>query len=207
MAMRNIDIRIDNYIDLSADFAKPILITIRDIVHKACPKVTETMKWSFPHFEYNGSILCSMASFKHHCAFGFWLGGKMKDPYKVMSPVGEKSGMGHFGQIKSVKDLPSKKILTEYIKEAMALIDQGEKLKQKKSAEPKKEIKVPDYFLAALKKNKKALTAFNAFSYSHKKEYVEWITEAKTEATREKRIATAIEWLGEGKARNWKYMK
>jgi uncharacterized protein YdeI (YjbR/CyaY-like superfamily) len=205
--MKNTDQRIDNYIDLAADFAKPILITLRSIVHQACPQVTETMKWSFPHFEYKGSILCSMASFKQHCAFGFWLASKMKDTHQLLAVGDTRTSMGHLGKIKSVQHLPSKKVMNEYIKEAMSLIDNGEKLEKKKPAEKSKPIKVPDYFVEELKQNKMALTAFNRFSNSHKKEYIEWITEAKTEATRNKRIATAIQWLSEGKSRNWKYVK
>ena len=125
-----IDPRIDEYISRSAEFAKPILSHLRSVVHKACPGVTETMKWSFPHFDYAGSILCSMASFKQHCTFGFWLGSLMPDPDKILSAVGEKTAMGHFGQIKSMKDLPSDKVLIKYIKEAMALNEKGIKIKK-----------------------------------------------------------------------------
>lgn len=201
--MPNPDQRIDHYIDKSAEFAKPILNHLRMLVHKNCPDVVETMKWSFPHFEYNGSILCSMASFKQHCAFGFWLGSKMKDPHGILTPSGERDAMGHFGQIKSLKDLPADKILAAYFKEAMELTDKGEKLSRAKS-EPK-EMTIPPYFLSEVKKNKAALLHFEKFSPSQKKEYITWIAEAKTEATRQKRMATAVEWLAEGKTRNWKY--
>ena len=197
------DPRIDDYIDKSAEFAKPILNHLRMLVHKNCPDVVETMKWSFPHFEYNGSILCSMASFKQHCTFGFWLGSKMKDPNGILTPAGERNAMGHFGQIKSIKDLPPGKILAAYFKEAMDLTDKGEKISRAKSEQ--KEIAIPHYFLMEVKKNKPALAYFEKFSPSQKKEYITWITEAKTEATRQKRMATAIEWLAEGKTRNWKY--
>ena len=200
------DPRIDDYISKSADFAKPILEYLRETIHKACPDVQETMKWSFPHFEYNGSILCSMASFKQHCTFGFWLGSLMNDPHGLLTPVGERTAMGHFGQIRSVKDLPSSKILSAYIKEAMALAEQGVKLPKTPKAASKK-IETPPYFLAILKKNKKAFEHFERFSPSHKKEYVLWITEAKSEATRNKRMATAIEWLSDGKPKDWRYMK
>jgi uncharacterized protein YdeI (YjbR/CyaY-like superfamily) len=201
--MPNPDQRIDDYIDKSAEFAKPILNHLRMLVHKNCPAVVETMKWSFPHFEYNGSILCSMASFKQHCTFGFWLGSKMKDPHGILRPAGERNAMGHFGQIKSLKDLPHDKILAAYFKEAMDLTDKGEKISRAKSET--KEMTIPPYFLSEVKKNKTALAHFEKFSPSQKKEYVTWITEAKTEATRQKRMATAIEWLAEGKTRNWKY--
>ncbi|MEJ7678389.1 MAG: YdeI/OmpD-associated family protein [Segetibacter sp.] len=200
------DPRLDDYISKSADFAKPVLTYLRDIVHKACPAVNETMKWSFPNFEYAGGILCSMAAFKQHCTFGFWLASLMTDPDKLLA-VGEKTSMGHFGQIKSVADLPSEEVLVKYIKEAMALNEKGAKIQRKEKAAATKEVEIPPYFLDALKENKAAFTAFEKFSPSHKKEYLEWITEAKTEATRNKRIATALEWLEEGKSRNWKYSK
>ncbi len=176
----------------SADFAQPILHQLRQVVHDACPEVEETIKWGFPHFEYKG-ILCSMAAFKQHCAFGFWKASLMSDPNRLLSTVG-KTAMGHFGQIKSVADLPSDPILKRYIKEAVKL--NHEEAKLPKRAKP-----------SALSKNKKALKAFESFSYSNKKEYVEWVTEAKTEETREKRLATSVDWMAEGKVRNWKYVK
>ena len=202
--MSTIDKRIDAYIDKSADFAKPILGRLRQIIHEACPEVSETMKWSFPHFEYAGSILCSMAAFKHHCAFGFWLGSLMKDPEGLIRRGEEKDSMGQFGQIKDVKDLPAKKILIQYIKEAMSLNEKGVK-REKHEAPAKKELVVPDAFLKLLRKNKTILTAFENLSYSHKKEYLEWITEAKMEETRQKRMAKTVELLSEGKSMNWKY--
>lgn len=200
------DKRVELYINKSAEFAQPVLWHIVEVVHKACPDVEETMKWSFPHFIYKGSNLCSMAGFKQHCAFTFWLGSKMKDPNKILDKVGEKTAMGHLGQLKSLKDLPSDKVLTAYIKEAMSLIDKGEKI-ERKSIAAKKPLKVPAYFISALKKNKKALTTFENFSPSNKKEYVEWVTEAKTEETRSTRLKTAIEWMSAGKSRHWKYNK
>ena len=197
------DARVDNYISKSADFAKPVLIHLRELIHKTCPDVEETMKWSFPHFDYKG-VICHMAAFKHHCAFGFWKAELMKDK-SLMRNSKSESAMGHLGKITSIKDLPSDKKLISYIKEAMSLNDEGIKLPPKKIS--KKEIVVPDYFLKVLKKNKSALNAFENFSPSHKKEYIEWITGAKTEETRNRRIATAIEWMSKGKPRNWKYMK
>ncbi len=205
--MAAIDPRIDEYISKAEDFAKPILNHLRAVIHTACPGVKETMKWSFPHFEYAGGILCSMAAFKQHCAFGFWLGSKMKDPEKLLAKVGERSAMGHFGKIKNLGDLPSDEVLIKYIKEAMALNAEGVKISKKVKDAIQKEMEVPSYFLDALKQNSAALSAFEKFSPSHKKEYVEWINEAKTEVTRDKRIATALEWIGEGKSRHWKYNK
>jgi uncharacterized protein YdeI (YjbR/CyaY-like superfamily) len=194
------DARVDKYIAESAEFARPILIHIREIIHKACPEVEEIIKWSFPNFSYKGN-LCSMASFKNHCAFGFWKVSLMKDPDKIFS-ASEDGGMGNLGRISSLKDLPKDKVLIAYIKEAMALNEAGIKVIKEKPAE-KKELVIPGYFTNALTKSKKAKDVFDAFSYSHKKEYIEWITEA----TRERRIETAIKWLGEGKTRMWKYQK
>jgi uncharacterized protein YdeI (YjbR/CyaY-like superfamily) len=195
------DDRVDAYIAKSADFAKPILTHLRELVHATCPDVEETMKWSFPNFMYKG-MLCSMASFKEHCSFGFW-----KQSLIVDENSGKAAeGMGSFGKITKLTDLPSKKVLSGYIKEAMKLNDTG----VKKPAPPKKkgarDLAVPDDLATALKKNAKARTTFDDFSPSHKREYIEWITEAKTDATRERRLQTTIEWLAEGKPRNWKYM-
>ncbi|MEJ5262359.1 MAG: YdeI/OmpD-associated family protein [Ignavibacterium sp.] len=204
--MAHKDSRIDLYISKSADFAKPILNHLRQIIHSACPDVQETIKWGFPHFVYKDEILCSMASFKQHCAFGFWKASLMKDKTLTKNAESE-SAMGHYGKITSLKDLPPDKKIISHIKEAMMLNEKGIKLQKKKITKAKSEIIVPDFFLNRLKKNKQALKTFEAFSPSHKREYVEWITEAKTEQTRNKRIDTAIEWLAEGKPRNWKYMK
>ena len=193
---------IDTYIAKSAEFAKPILVHIRKLVHEACPKVEETIKWGFPHFDYKGEMMCSMAAFKQHCAFGFWKGS-------LINGLGKKgeSAMGQVGQIKSIKDLPSDKKIMAFIKEAMRLNDEGIKVAAKEKSTEKKELIIPKYFLTVLNKNEKALKVFENFSYSHKKEYVEWIIEAKTEETKNKRMATAIEWMTEGKDRNWKYRR
>jgi uncharacterized protein YdeI (YjbR/CyaY-like superfamily) len=200
--MSSKDSRIDTYIGKSADFAKPILQHLRELIHKACPQVEETMKWSFPHFVYKEEILCSMASFKQHCAFGFWKTTLMKDAKKLLD--NRKEAMGSLGRISSLKDLPADKTIVSYIKEAMKLNDDGVKM-QKAKPGVKKELKIPTWLTAALKKNKKAQTVFDGFSYSCRKEYVEWLTEAKTEDTRQKRLSQAIEWMAEGKTRHWKY--
>ena len=197
--MPTTDPRVDEYIERSADFAKPILLHIRKLVHKAAPDISETMKWSFPHFDHKG-MLCSMASFKQHCAFGFW-----KQPLleKDAFPA-QKTAMGSFGRISSLRDLPDDKLIIALIQQAVELNDKGIKVAKKPSA-GKKELVVPDDLSAALKKNKAARATFDKFPYSCKKEYVQWITEAKTDATREKRLTTTLEWLAEGKRRNWKY--
>ncbi|MEO6720779.1 MAG: YdeI/OmpD-associated family protein [Ferruginibacter sp.] len=197
------DKAIDAYILKSADFAKPILLHIRELVHSACPEVEEKIKWSFPHFDYKNEMMCSMAAFKQHCAFGFWKASLMKDPMLVENAKSE-SAMGHLGRITSLKDLPPDKKIIGYIKEAMDLTDRGIKLPAKPKAE-KTELEIPDYFIKALNTNKKAKTVFENYAYSHKKEYLEWITEAKTEATRNKRMETALGWMAEGKSRHWKY--
>jgi uncharacterized protein YdeI (YjbR/CyaY-like superfamily) len=195
---------IDAYISISAEFAQPILNHLRELVHKTCPDVEEKIKWGFPHFDYKGEMMCSMAAFKQHASFGFWKASLMKDPVLIETAKSEVA-MGHLGRICSLKDLPADKKIIGWIKEAMRLNDLGIKLPVKVKATANKELSVPDYFTKALIKNKKALQTFEAFAYSHKKEYVNWITEAKTEETRNKRMATAIEWLAEGKSRNWKY--
>lgn len=195
------DPRVDAYIAKSADFAQPILQHVREVVHAACPQVEETMKWSFPHFMYEG-ILCSMASFKGHCTVNFWKGALV---------VGEEhdrsdEAMGQLGRLTSVKDLPPKKVLTGYVKEAMRLNEQGVTVAKRKPARPAPPAEAPDDLLAALRKNRTALATFEAFPPSHRREYVEWITEAKRDETRQRRIAQAVAWLSEGKPRNWKYI-
>ena len=197
---------IDDYISKSAPFAQPILNHFRELVHKACPAAEEKIKWSFPHFDYKNEMMCSMAAFKQHCAIGFWKATLMKDGI-LMERARSEEAMGHLGKITSLKDLPSDKILTGYIKEAMKLNDEGIKLPAKPAPAAKPILEITGYFLKALQKNKNALKVFEAFAYSHKKEYLQWITEAKTEETRNKRMATAIEWIAEGKGRNWKYQK
>ena len=196
------DKRVDAYIAKSAEFARPILRHLREIVHEGCPEVAEAIKWSHPSFQYKG-MFCGMAAFKEHCAFGFWKRAAM-----AIDGQGPQDAMGQFGRITSLKDLPPKKTLLGYVKKAKQLNDEGVKVPKKpKPRGEKKELVIPDFFTAALKKNKKAQSAFEAFSYSHKKEYVEWLTDAKTEETRNRRLETALEWLAEGKSRNWKYEK
>lgn len=197
--MPTIDPRIDSYIESSKDFAKPIFKHIRSLIHQTCPEVEETLKWSMPHFTYKGDMMCHFASFKEHCAFGFW-----KQSLIEGGDFSEKNAMGSFGKIKSLRDLPDDNTLVTLIKEAMRLNELGIKVKKAPPAD-KKELVVPQILNEALARNEKAAETFNAFPYSCKKEYVEWITEAKTEQTREKRLTTTIEWLSEGKRRNWKY--
>jgi uncharacterized protein YdeI (YjbR/CyaY-like superfamily) len=195
------DPRVDAYIAKAADFAKPILTELRDAVHAACPTVEETMKWSFPHFMYKG-MLCSMASFKNHAAFGFWKGSLI---------LGDRSkndeAMGQLGRLARASDLPPKRVLAGYIKKAVALNDEGVKVARAPKPAAPKAVRVPADLTASLKKSAGARTTFAGFSPSHKREYIEWITEAKSDQTRARRLATAIEWMAAGKSRNWKYLK
>ena len=193
------DPRVDAYIAKSADFAQPVLKYLRELVHEACPEVDETLKWSMPFFDYHGSV-CHFAAFKQHCAFGFWKGKLLFE-----SEAKHDEAMGQFGRIASLKDLPSKKVLMSYVKQAMKLNEAGIKIVKPRAA-AKPPASTPSDLLAALKKNRKALATFEAFSPSAKREYVDWITEAKREDTRAKRLAQAVEWMAEGKQRNWKYM-
>ena len=196
--MANKDPRIDAYIAKAQPFAQPILKRIRKAVHAGCPEVVETIKWSVPAFEYKGP-LAGMAAFKAHCLLGFW-----KWPIMKTVPKGQKTG--EFGRIESVEDLPSDAALIRMVKEAVALNDAGVKVPRANKG-PKKPLTAPSYMLAAIKKNKKAHETYQAFSPSCQREYIEWITDAKTDATRDKRLATAVEWMAEGKIRNWKYVR
>lgn len=205
-ATTNDTTRIDAYIAKSANFARPILEHIRKLVHKGCPDVAETVKWGMPFFEYNGIILCNMAAFKQHCAFGFWNASQLKDTEGILQ-IKDKSAMGHLDRITSLEDLPADKIMVAYIKEAAQLIREGKNVPARVKKAPKKDLPMPAALTAALKKNKKAQAVFEGFSASHRREYIEWISEARTEVTRDKRVATTLEWLAEGKSRNWKYQK
>ena len=194
------DPRVDAYIAKAADFAKPILTELREIVHAACPDCEETLKWSAPSFMYKG-LLCGMHAFKEHAIFAFWKGTLvMDDTAKTVHATRT------FDRITKLSDLPSKKILTGYIKKAMALNDAGVKMTRSPRG-PAKPVVVPKALAAALAKNKKAQAAFERFPPSHKREYVEWITGAKREETRNRRLQVALRQIAEGKPQNWKYMK
>ena len=193
------DPRIDAYIAKAKPFARPILERIRSAVHTGCPEVTETIKWSMPAFEYRGP-LAGMAAFKAHCVFGFWKGALMKTTPKDKA----SEAMGQFGRFESVADVPSHTALVRMVKEAVALNDAG--VRVPRTTKPKPALKAPAYMLAAIRKNKKAQQHYEGLSSSCKREYIEWITEAKTDETRTRRLATAVQWIAEGKSRNWKYM-
>ena len=183
------DPRIDAYIGKAADFAKPILTHFRELIHTVCPDVKENIKWSVPHFDCYGAPLYSIAAFKNHCAVNLWKAALIPDTHNIF---GEKEAAGQFGKLTSLKDLPSDKIMKEYLKEAVRLNKEGINLSKPKNTE-KKELIMPEALIKSLAKNKKAQQAFEALSHSHRKEYIDWITEAKTEDTRTKRIDTTIE--------------
>ncbi len=196
------DPRVDAYIKKAQPFAKPILTHIRKAVHAAVPGVEETMKWSSPHFDYKG-IFCGMSAFKEHVGFGFWKAGLMKD---ILPGDGGLSAAGQFGKIRSIDDLPNDKELARIIKFAKQLNDDEVKAPPMRKG-PRPALKAPKDLLAALAKNKQAQATFENFPPGQKREYIAWVTEAKQAATRESRIKTAVEWIAEGKFRNWKYMK
>jgi uncharacterized protein YdeI (YjbR/CyaY-like superfamily) len=193
------DPRVDAYIDRQAEFAKPILARLRETVHAACPACEETLKWSMPAFMYKGSILAQMAAFKAHATFGFWQSSK------VLGEEGrQREAMGSFGRIESLDDLPDDATLRGLIVKAMALIDSGEK-PARPVKHPKPELETPADLEEALAANEAARRTFDAFPPSCRREYVEWVIEAKRPETRAKRLAQAVEWMAEGKKRNWKY--
>lgn len=196
------DPRIDAYIARSADFARPILTYLRELVHEACPAIEENLKWRMPSFEHKG-LLCGMAAFQRHCSFGFWKHDLVVGT-PVPKPQSARGGMGDFGKITQIEDLPSRSKLIAYVKKAVRLNEKGVKSTRSKPP-PKATPPIPDDFATALRRNKTAATHFRAFSPSQQREYIEWLNEAKTEATRERRLATALEWIAEGKSRNWKY--
>lgn len=200
--MEKYNIKVDEYIEKSPDFAKPILDYLRETIHEVCPDTEEVIKWKFPTFMYKGKILCSITSFKQYCSLGFWLHQEMKT-IKELETTAEKSSMFSLGKITKMEELPSKPLLKKAIKEAMDLTDMG--VTMKKAAPSKTEMEIPDYFQIPLDANAKASEVFKNASPSFRKEYISWITDAKTEATRNKRMEQALEWIAEGKGRNWKY--
>lgn len=195
------DPRFDAYIAKSADFAQPILVHLREVVHAACPDVEESIKWGFPNFSYAGNILCSMASFKAHISFGFWLARE------VLGDEISDEAMGQFGRVSSIKELPSKTVLTRYIKKAMKLNEAGVKASRPAAKKGAKQaaIVVPPELAKALARQPKVQAQFDAMSPSQRREYCEWIAEAKKPETRERRLLKAMEQIAEGKSQNWKY--
>jgi uncharacterized protein YdeI (YjbR/CyaY-like superfamily) len=200
--------KVDAYLEKAQPFAQPILSHLRELVHKGCPKVEESIKWSRPFFAYRGFILCNMSAFKEHCSFGFW--GEEIAAVLRAAKVVRADGMGSLGRITRVDDLPPVKQLLAWIRQAAALVDSGQytspiAARRKVVKPPKPPLETPAEFADALRKNKQVAVTFAAFSPSCKREYIEWISEAKRPETRDKRIGAAIEWIAQGKTRNWKY--
>jgi len=197
------DPRVDVYIEKAAPFARPILKHLREVVHAGCPEVQETIKWGMPHFDYKGMFI-GIAAFKQHCSLGFWRGAAL-----ALDGAGEESeSMGQFGRITSIADLPNEKRLISYVRKAAALKDAGVKPPAKSRPKVKAEpAAMPEDLASRLKRNSAARKTWERFSPSHRKEYIEWVTSAKREDTREKRIETTLEQLAEGKSLNWKYQR
>ena len=194
------DPRIDAYIARSPEFAQPILERARAWVHEACPQVEETLKWGMPTFMYAGSILCGMAAFKQHATFGFWRHAQ------VLGEGEPREGMGSFGKLTRVSELPLKKDLLVLIKKAMRLNEEAAQGKApRKTVKARPQLQAPPDLLAALAGNRQAQATYTAFSPSKQRDYIEWVVEAKREDTRARRIAEAVAWMAEGKSRNWKY--
>ncbi|WP_242108448.1 YdeI/OmpD-associated family protein [Luteimonas aquatica] len=196
------DDRIDAYIAKSAEFAKPILAHLRALVHEACPGVEETIKWGMPHFTRNGRILAGMSAFKQHAAFAV----------PMAAAAGGSAGkrgeaMGDYGRITALSDLPSRRALIAQLQRAARAIDAGEKRPRGRRDIPKPPVEIPEALTLALSKNAAARSHFAGFAPSKRRDYAEWIAEAKQEQTRARRIAQAMEWIADGKSRNWKYEK
>jgi len=199
--MSNHDPRIGAYIAKSAEFARPILEHLRERVHTACPEVEEGIKWGMPFFSYKAAPMCMMAAFKQHCSFGFWLS-------KEVTGGSDEDGMGQFGKLASLEDLPADRQLATFLKKAMALNEAGvKKARPKAAAKPAPTLPEDLAALLAQKKHAAARKTYEGFGPGAQREYVDWIVEAKTDATRQKRLATTLEWLAEGRKRNWKYEK
>lgn len=194
------DARIDAYIAKAAPFAAPILTHLRSAVHTACPRVEETIRWGMPSFTYSGSILCQMAAFKAHASFGFW----QREQATGEAPAKDKDAMGQFGRLTSIADLPADADLEAMIARAMAVIDSGVKA-PRPIKHPKPPVVLPDDLAAALAAVPAAKATYDGFPEGQKREYVEWVADAKRAETRASRIADAVEWMAEGKRRNWKY--
>jgi uncharacterized protein YdeI (YjbR/CyaY-like superfamily) len=208
MAEMNFNPKVDAYVAKAQPFAQPILGHLRELVHRGCPGVEEEMKWSRPFFVYRGAILGNMSAFKEHCSFGFWgeeIGAMLRE-----TNVLQADGMGSLGKIASLDDLPGDKRMLGWIKQAAEFVESGTHTgpiaaRHQVVKAPKVQVPMPEEFAAALFQDKRAATVFAGFSPSCRREYIEWVAEAKRAETRERRIATAVAWIGEGKQRNWKY--
>ena len=192
------DPRIDSYIAKAQPFARPILEKVRERVHAAAPEAEETIKWGAPGFTLGGKILLMMAGFKAHAALNFWRGQELR------GSEARRDAMGQFGKLKTIADLPPDAELDALIRQAAELAKTAPAPRKAKHG-PKPPPPMHSEFASALAKAPTAKATFEAFPPSCRREYLEWIAEAKRDETRSKRISTAVEWLSEGKKRNWKY--
>jgi len=198
----------DEYQKAAADFAKPIMAHLRELMHRACPEVVEEIKWGIPHFDYRGEMMCIFAAYKNHCAFTFWKESLMSDARLKANPDA-KPTKRFMGKLTALSDLPSDGELIAFVHEAMALNDRGVKIAPRRDDRPAKaaEIVVPDAFAEQLSRHGQANAVFQSKSPSFRKEYVAWIADAKTDQTRQKRITESLEWIAQGKGLFWKYEK
>lgn len=195
------DPRVDSYIAESAEFARPILKHLRKVIHQGCPTAVETIKWGCPFFDYHG-LLCGLAAFKAHCSMFFWRDIDVERWLPKTNSAG--AGMGQFGKLTSLADLPKDSVLLACVRAAVEQRN-APSSKTKRARKPGKELPVPADLKTALTANAKAATTFKNFAPSQRRAYLDWIADAKQPATRKKRLQTTIEWLAEGKPHNWKY--
>jgi uncharacterized protein YdeI (YjbR/CyaY-like superfamily) len=198
------DPRIDAYISGCAPFARPILTHLRKLVHENCPNAQETIRWGGPFFECNGQLMCFMAGFKEHCRFGFWA-REMRGVARKAGGAPENGAMRALRRITKIEDLP--RAMGSYIKQAAVFASSGKQTSPiaARTRKPKPELPLHPEFAAALKDNKKAAANLKAFPPGRRREYVEWISDAKSDETRARRISDAVKWIAHGKSRNWKY--
>ena len=194
---------VDDYIANAEAFAQPILMHLRKLLHKTCPGVVEEIKWGIPHFDYHGEMMCMLAAYTKHCSFSFWKESIMSDTRLKANPS-KQAAKRYLGKITALPDLPPDRELVAFIKEAMDLNERGVKLLPREPTTPK-EIAFPQYLAERLDAHPKAKAVFESKAPSFRKEYLIWITDAKTEATRKKRVDEALAWIAEGKGRFWKY--
>jgi hypothetical protein len=193
------DARIDAQIKNAAPFARPILERLRAAVHAGCPEVVETLKWSRPSFEHHG-LLCGMAAFKAHCSFGFW-------KHSLLVERAGSKALERLGRLTDASQLPPRATLVRFVRLAAQLNEEGARAPRARRAKPRPPPKVPADLARALARNARAKSYFATLSPSHRREYIEWLTEARQAQTRERRLQTTLQWLSEGKPRHWKYMR
>jgi hypothetical protein len=196
------DPRVDAYVAKAAPFARPLLRHFRGLVHRGCPSVVETIKWGHPAFDHHG-FLAGMAAFREHASFIFWKEKRLVAD-GVLAPSYE--GWGQFGKVRGLADLPSDAAILRTVRAAARLNVEGTPSPRSTPRVKRPVPRTPAAFAAALR-GAGADAKHRAMSTSMRREYVEWIAEAKTTATRDRRIATAVQWIAEGKRRNWKYAR